>query len=56
MLNILSLKKKFEGSAKGSACRDIARCIKCIMNHMYYVASTTPEGDPYVMDRKWRML
>ena len=23
---------------------------------MYYVASTTPEGDPDVVERKWRML
>ena len=24
--------------------------------YMYYVASTTPEGDPDVVERKWRML
>ena len=23
---------------------------------MYYIASTTPEGDPDVMEGKWRML
>ena len=26
------------------------------MNHMYYLASTTPDGDPDVMEAKWRML
>ena len=26
------------------------------MNHMYYVVSTTPEGDPDVMERKLEML
>ena len=26
------------------------------MSHMYYVASTTPEVDPDVMERKWRMV
>ena len=56
MLNISGLKKKLEGAAKRSACQDIGPWIKFIMNHIYYVASTTPEGDPDVMDRKWRML
>ena len=23
---------------------------------MYYIASTTPEGDPDAMERKWRMV
>ena len=26
------------------------------MNYMYCVVSTTPEGHPDVMKRKWRML
>ena len=56
MLKILGLKKKLEGAAKQSACRDIGPWIKCIMNHIYYVASTTPDGDPDVMEGKWRML
>ena len=56
MLNILGPKKKLQGAAKRSACQDIGPWTKCIMNHMYFVASATPEGDPDVMERKWRML
>ena len=55
MLNILGLKKKLEGATKWSACRDIGLWIKCIMNHMYYVATTTSKGDLDVMERKWNV-
>ena len=53
---LLGLRKKLETVSKKSAFKEIGPWINCIINHMYYCASTTPDGDPDIIEAKWRML
>ena len=53
---LLGLRKKLETVSKKSAFKEIGPWINCIINHMYYCASTTPDGNPDIIEAKWRML
>ena len=52
----LGLRKKLESVSKKSALKEIRPWINCIINHVYYCASTTPDGDPDIIEAKWRMF
>lgn len=52
----LGLKKKLVAASKKKCNEDISPWIQCIQNHMYYVASSTPDGDSDQMEAKWKML
>ncbi len=50
------LKKKILALSKTKDCEELAAWIKAVSAHMYYVASSTPNGDGDMMKAKWKML
>ncbi|XP_077985945.1 uncharacterized protein LOC144440449 [Glandiceps talaboti] len=47
------LVKKIEKLAKQTNCEEVRGWIKSITNHLYWCASSTPDGDPDLMLAKW---
>ncbi|XP_069133572.1 uncharacterized protein [Argopecten irradians] len=50
------LKKKLVALAKEKECDDLHRWIKSITNHLYWVASSTPDGNGDLMLQKWSSI
>ena len=50
------LRKKLFAPAKQKDCEELGLWIKSIINHLYWVAVSTPDGDPDIMVAKWRSL
>lgn len=50
------LKKRLFKLAKERECGDIGAWIKSIVNHLYWVAASTPEADGDLMLQKWKSL
>ena len=50
------LGKKIDALGKKSDCRDVSEWRKSIVNHMYWCAASTPDGDGEVMKAKWQIV
>lgn len=48
--------KKVEALAKQKECECVRPWIKSMVNHMYWSGISTPNGDPDVMESKWKSL
>ncbi|CAM4571891.1 unnamed protein product [Leuciscus chuanchicus] len=51
-----SLGKALDAAAKERHCEDLKLWKPAIVNHLYWTAASTPDGDPYVMQAKWQSL
>ena len=47
------LKKKLTALSREKDCEDLAKWIKSLTNHLYWVPSSTPEGEDEVRWEKW---
>ena len=56
LLSYLGFSKKAEAIAKQKDCEAVRPWIKSMVNHLYWCASSTPDGDPDLMEAKWRSL
>ena len=50
------LGKKIDALGKKSDCQDVSEWRKSIVNHMYWCAASTPDGDGEVMKAKWQIV
>ncbi|XP_060077949.1 uncharacterized protein LOC132557477 [Ylistrum balloti] len=50
------LKKKLVALSKEKECDNLQRWIKSITNHLYWVASSTPDGNGDMMLQKWESI
>lgn len=50
------LGKKIDALGKKRDCRDVLEWRKSIVNHMYWCAASTPDGDGEVMKAKWQIV
>lgn len=53
---VLALRKKLDPLALQSDCGDLKGWKRSILNHLYWCASSTPDGDGAVMSAKWQSL
>jgi hypothetical protein len=53
---IPGLGKKIDALAKKRGFSDVGLWKKSIVNHMYWVAASTPTGDPETMVAKWQSI
>ncbi|KAG5277195.1 hypothetical protein AALO_G00114790 [Alosa alosa] len=51
-----SLRKALDAAAKERHCEDLKLWKPAIVNHLYWTAASTPDGDPDVMQAKWQSL
>lgn len=51
-----SLGKALDMVAKEKDCEDLKLWRPAIINHLYWTAASTPDGNPEVMDAKWRSM
>ncbi|CAM4276375.1 unnamed protein product [Leuciscus chuanchicus] len=51
-----SLGKALDAAAKERHCEDLKLWKPAIVNHLYWTAASTPDGDPDVMQAKWQSL
>ncbi|XP_064619336.1 uncharacterized protein LOC135482820 [Lineus longissimus] len=51
-----SLKKKVDKASKEKNCGILEEWRRSIINHLYWCAATTPDGDPNMMLAKWLSL
>ncbi|XP_041950470.1 uncharacterized protein LOC121711174 [Alosa sapidissima] len=51
-----SLGKALDAAAKERHCEDLKLWKPAIVNHLYWTAASTPDGDPDVMQVKWQSL
>lgn len=42
--------------AKEKDCEDLKLWRPAIINHLYWTAASTPDGNPEVMDAKWKSM
>lgn len=42
--------------SKERGCEDLKLWRPAIINHLYWTAASTPNGDPNVMEAKWRSM
>ena len=50
------LSKKIDRLAKVKECEDIGLWRQSIVNHLYYVAASTEDGNKTMIDAKWESL
>ncbi|KAG1944833.1 hypothetical protein F2P79_014357 [Pimephales promelas] len=51
-----SLGKALDAAAKERECEDLKLWRPAIINHLYWTAASTPNGDADVMEAKWRSM
>ncbi|KAF3840279.1 hypothetical protein F7725_018996, partial [Dissostichus mawsoni] len=51
-----SLGKALDAAAKERECEDLKLWRPAIINHLYWTAASTPDGDPDVMEAKWQSM
>lgn len=51
-----SLKKALDSASKERSCEDLSLWKSAIINHLYWTAASTPDGNPDVMEAKWSSL
>ncbi|KAK0135730.1 hypothetical protein N1851_028407 [Merluccius polli] len=51
-----SLQKSIDAAAKEKDCEDLKLWKPAIVNHLYWTAASTPNGDPDVMEAKWQSM
>ena len=52
----LAFRKKVEALAKTKECEIVGKWIKSMVNHIYWCAASTPDGDSNMMKCKWLSL
>lgn len=52
----IGFRKKVEKLAKKSGCEEIGGWIRSMVNHLYWSAMSTEDGDPDVIIEKWQSL
>ncbi|KAK7877112.1 hypothetical protein WMY93_032192 [Mugilogobius chulae] len=50
------LKKSLDASSKERNCEDLNLWKQAIINHLYWTAASTPDGNPDVLEAKWTSL
>ena len=50
------LSKKLDGVIREKDCDDLGLWKKAVLNHLYWTAASTPDGNPDVMEAKWKSL
>ncbi|KAK1875808.1 THAP domain containing protein 10 [Dissostichus eleginoides] len=53
---VKSLGKALDAAAKERECEDLKLWRPAIINHLYWTAASTPDGDPDVMEAKWQSM
>ena len=48
--------KALDAAAKERGCEDLKLWRPSIVNHLYWTAASTPNGDPNVMEAKWQSM
>ncbi|KAJ4939426.1 hypothetical protein JOQ06_028875, partial [Pogonophryne albipinna] len=48
--------KALDAAAKERECEDLKLWRPAIINHLYWTAASTPDGDPDVMEAKWQSM
>ena len=48
--------KALDAAAKEGDCEDLNLWRPSIVNHLYWTAASTPNGDPNVMEAKWQSM
>lgn len=43
-------------ASKESGCEDLKLSRPGLVNHLYWTAASTPDGDPDVMEAKWKSM
>lgn len=52
----VGLGKKIDALGKKRECKDVLEWRRSIINHMYWCAASTPDGDGDVMKAKWQIV
>ena len=50
------LGKKIDALGKKRDCQDVSEWRRSIVNHMYWCAASTPDGDGELMKAKWQIV
>uniref|UniRef100_A0AAV2KG27 Transposase n=2 Tax=Knipowitschia caucasica TaxID=637954 RepID=A0AAV2KG27_KNICA len=50
------LKKALDAASKEQHCEDLALWKAAVINHLYWTAASTPDGNPEVLEAKWTSL
>lgn len=53
---MLGFRKKVEKLAKKPGCEEVGKWIRSMVNHLYWSAMSTKDGDPEVIIEKWQSL
>ena len=56
LINDFAFRKKVEALAKTKECEIVGKWIKSIVNHIYWCAASTPDGDSNMVKCKWISL
>lgn len=50
------VQKALDAVSKERGCEDLKLWRPAVINHLYWTAASTPDGDPNVMEAKWRSM
>ena len=56
LFSFVSFRKKVEQLSKKKDCDDAGKWLKSMVNHMYWCAASTEDGDGEVLEAKWLSL
>ena len=48
--------KALDAASKERECEDLKLWRPAVINHLYWAAASTPDGDPDVMEAKWKSM